>query len=566
MKKHLLTFLAAVGFTAAITTASAQVVFVVQQPGNLAGSYDFTYTDGWGMDMTANQVTGTCALVDDGTAGDSLGCNALVNGAAITGKIAVVYRGDCEFGAKALNAQTAGAIGVIVVNNVSGAPIDMGPGAVGAQVTIPVVMISQADGALLRGAIDAGTLEVFIGTISGLYDNNLSIYQGDIAGANSYTTPLLLTQGAANFQVAPQAWVRNYGNLAQTNVLLSCTITKDGTEVYSETSAAGLSIPASDSALVTLPLFAPASYTNGLYEIEYSISSDATDEYAADNEATTGFYISDDMYTKCRIDPTTNETVTNNGLRPSTGIEFEWCVALQSANAEAVVANGISFSATTSTDAFLTGQGMQLSLYEWSDDISGGTVTFELINPVGQTFYDYNDHTPDVLVRADFENPVALQNNQKYLACVRIFEDSTFLRVDQGINYNTTYDAYPTEVFFPLLSDQWYAGGFGPEYVPGIVLHVSDPNGVAELAPVSVTPFPNPVSDMLNIPIKRKVEGQVQVTVTDAAGRIVMDQGVAMNGADVLRVEAANLANGINLFSLRFADGSTTNFKVMVSR
>lgn len=566
MKKPLLTLLTALGLTAVVNSSIAQVVFVVQQPGNLAGSYDFTYTDGWGMDMTANQVTGTCALVSDGTTGDSLGCNALTNAAQIAGKIAVVYRGTCEFGRKALNAQDAGAIGVIVINNVSGAPIAMGPGAVGAQVTIPVVMISQADGALLRGAIDAGTLQVFIGTISGLYANNLSIYQQDIAGANSYSVPLKLTQGSSNFQVAPQAWVRNYGNQAQTNVRLTCTITKGGNIIYNETSAAGLSIAASDSALVTLPVFAPTSFSNGMYDIAYSVSADATDEYPTDNQASTGLFINDDMYTKCRVDPATKETITNNGLRPSTGTEFEWCIALQSANAGAMVADGISFSATTSNGAYLTGKSMQLSLYEWSDDLSGGTVTFDLLNPVGQTFYDYTDHTPDVLVRADFDNPVALQNNQKYLACVHIFNDSTYLKVDQGINYSTNYDAYPNEVFFPIQSSQWFPGGFGPEYVPSIVLHLSDPNGVAELAPVSVTPYPNPVSDMLNIPIKRKVEGQVQVTVTDAAGRVVMDQGVAMNGADVLRVEAGNLVNGVNLFSLRFADGSTTSFKVMVSR
>ena len=43
------------------------------------------------------------------------GCNPLINN--LTGKIAVIYRNTCEFGAKALNAQNAGAIGVIIIKN-----------------------------------------------------------------------------------------------------------------------------------------------------------------------------------------------------------------------------------------------------------------------------------------------------------------------------------------------------------------------------------------------------------------------------------------------------------------
>ena len=88
------------------------------------GNYDFTWAEpsgGWGcpdLSDPANAITDTLAFVDDGTAGDSLGCNALVNGTDITGKIAVIYRGACEFGTKALNAENAGAVGAIIVNNV----------------------------------------------------------------------------------------------------------------------------------------------------------------------------------------------------------------------------------------------------------------------------------------------------------------------------------------------------------------------------------------------------------------------------------------------------------------
>jgi extracellular elastinolytic metalloproteinase len=70
----------------------------------------------------------------------------------VAGKIALFDRGTCEFGTKALNAQRAGAISVIVANNQGGtAIIPMGPGADGGKVKkISAVMISQNDGAALK--------------------------------------------------------------------------------------------------------------------------------------------------------------------------------------------------------------------------------------------------------------------------------------------------------------------------------------------------------------------------------------------------------------------------------
>nr|WP_275580651.1 S8 family serine peptidase [Herpetosiphon giganteus] len=75
------------------------------------------------------------------------GCTAFAAG-TFTGKIALIQRGDCEFGVKALNAQNAGASYVVIYNNAANGNtlINMGAGAVGAQVTIPVIMIGFTPG------------------------------------------------------------------------------------------------------------------------------------------------------------------------------------------------------------------------------------------------------------------------------------------------------------------------------------------------------------------------------------------------------------------------------------
>ena len=87
------------------------------------------------------------------TNGTPLGCN-LSNGSnpfpagSMSGKIAVISRGTCEFTEKVLNAQNAGASAALVYNSVAnGDNIQaMGPGEVAAQVTIPSWFMRRSDG------------------------------------------------------------------------------------------------------------------------------------------------------------------------------------------------------------------------------------------------------------------------------------------------------------------------------------------------------------------------------------------------------------------------------------
>jgi hypothetical protein len=133
-----------------------------------AATYDFVPGDFGGSNFAAFKQE--IVLVKDvaaaGQPAGSLGCDgatgqaALANAADLKGKIALVDRGSCEFGRKALVAQNAGAVAVIIANNVPGDPAPPGPGADGAQVTIPVIAVSQQTGQALRGSapvVAAGT-------------------------------------------------------------------------------------------------------------------------------------------------------------------------------------------------------------------------------------------------------------------------------------------------------------------------------------------------------------------------------------------------------------------------
>jgi len=79
----------------------------------------------------------------------SNGCTSVDPGAS--GKLAIIDRGTCTFSQKVANAKAAGAIGVLVINNVAGDPTAMGRTA-GFDDDLPAVMIGKNEGAALRAS------------------------------------------------------------------------------------------------------------------------------------------------------------------------------------------------------------------------------------------------------------------------------------------------------------------------------------------------------------------------------------------------------------------------------
>tara|TARA_R100001369_G_scaffold10707_4_gene23848 strand:- start:9104 stop:11734 length:2631 start_codon:yes stop_codon:yes gene_type:complete len=124
--------------------------------GSIAGEYIGVGATFGTRLSTMEPLTGSLALAIDATGDIYDSCQPLINSAAINGNIAILRRGDCEFGFKVLAAENAGAIAVIVVNNVPGSPAGMGPGADGDAVDIPSIMISQALGESLISALENG--------------------------------------------------------------------------------------------------------------------------------------------------------------------------------------------------------------------------------------------------------------------------------------------------------------------------------------------------------------------------------------------------------------------------
>jgi len=101
----------------------------------------------FGPAPTATGVAGALALANDGVAPTSDACTAIPAG-SLTGRVAIVDRGSCDFTVKVQNAQTAGAIAVVIANNLAGGAFS--PGGTNRKIKIPSAMVTQATGATLK--------------------------------------------------------------------------------------------------------------------------------------------------------------------------------------------------------------------------------------------------------------------------------------------------------------------------------------------------------------------------------------------------------------------------------
>jgi len=201
---------------AAIFTTASNLT--VNSPSGVAGVYPCIPNTSFGAAITT-PITGNIVLVNDGvSAPTSLGCSALTNGAALSGKIALIRRGSCTFAVKVKMAQDAGAIAVIMMNNISGPPISMG--GTDTTITIPSIMVSMTDGNLIEAALASGAVNVTLnpsvpGAVSGnivpgaqhinkiAIRNNAGVSEVFVAAADSYYGDANATtyMGANNYGV-----------------------------------------------------------------------------------------------------------------------------------------------------------------------------------------------------------------------------------------------------------------------------------------------------------------------------------------------------------------------------
>ncbi|TXI87269.1 MAG: T9SS type A sorting domain-containing protein [Crocinitomicaceae bacterium] len=577
MKKTLLTLaLAFAGFG-----ANSQVIFSVEEPASIAGGYSLTYaaiTD-WAvpdMTITANAVLDTVKLAEDTSpTADSLMCLGATPG-SLAGKIALLYRGTCNFSVKAKNAQDAGAIAVIIVNNISGEPVGMAGGTEGLNVTIPVVMVSDVTGALIKARLKAGeTVVAFIGNKENYYENDLGTNFSKILTAPAQAIPLEVAQNATEFPVNLGVVVFNYGSVLQTGATVTAEVKYNGTSIYNETSAAINFVAGSateDSVVVTFPPFAPTSYQAGEYAITYTLTPSVTDDYPADNTITTKFVMTDNVYSLAQVDEDGLPAISSGSKPNPQNGNFTTCIHFQNANGSRIGAQGVYFGALkNAADGAITGEEFLIQGFKWNADfVDMNDANFDLsdaiLEELGSGSYTFDGDYQDSTLYQAFDTPFMMEDDQRYLFCVTTTSTTVFLAYDTETKYDQL-DLLNPQPIGPIKNGDTWSIGFEGNPVPamGVKTFLAAEAGIMETNTVQASVFPNPAKDQVNVVING-FNGDAVMTVTDLAGKTVMNQTITINENGQAKVNTASLTNGMYLFNLEMANGTVSKFNVVVNK
>ncbi len=578
MKKLLLSL-------AIVTTgfwANSQVICAGVSPANIVGNYNHTWADPAGGDWSTPDfltpgvfVQDTLMMVDDGTPGtnpqgnpiSAEGCNPLIND--LTGKIAVIYRNTCQFGTKALNAQNAGAVGVIIINRANEV-IGMAGGNDGASVTIPVVMISDVDGAALVAEMQNGPVVMLLGNKVGVYANDIGSTSSDLliapyAGAHS-----AMFDG---FDLAIQMY--NWGSNTQNNITINATIT-DGSAatVYNET----VNVPSMNTGdtvyvvngnPVSFPRFTLSSYPPGEYTLTYTLDMGVTDESDFDNVFSSKFTVNPDIISLANLDAGTSLPKSTSYPKNST-TEYQSCMFYVDSNASQIGVLGVYFTPYSDDTVAvpLAGEEININFYEWNDtwvDLSDPNFTanndwFQNLNLLEFTqYYPASNAENGTSVYAPLQNPIRLVDNQRYLICVQTFNSEIAFGYD-----NLDYDGNQGITLMPIspvfVDDTWYTGGWNGSSASSIGLKASIDASVGTIASIDGKAYPNPATDIVTIDVESK--GSAVLTVTDISGKIVLSQDVALtNGTSDVNI--SSLEAGIYVFNVSFENGESSQFNVV---
>lgn len=158
-------------------------IFTVTAPEVIAGNYA-AGTAGFGPQIGNTPISGQVVeAFSNASSVPSQGCSTISNAAEVAGKIALVDRGDCFFEEKAVNAQAAGAIAVIICN-FENTTIPMGGVGTIQDPNIPTVMLSSASCQVIRQNINDGVMVTLQRNVSdgpaqydGSFDNGIVAHE-----------------------------------------------------------------------------------------------------------------------------------------------------------------------------------------------------------------------------------------------------------------------------------------------------------------------------------------------------------------------------------------------------
>eukprot|EP01012_Entosiphon_sulcatum_P027428 TRINITY_DN33064_c0_g1_i1.p1 TRINITY_DN33064_c0_g1~~TRINITY_DN33064_c0_g1_i1.p1 ORF type:complete len:580 (-),score=67.68 TRINITY_DN33064_c0_g1_i1:16-1755(-) len=548
---------------------------------------------------------------------DTLGC-VQPGTANYTGKWVLIWRGTCQFGEKAKNAQDKGAAGVIIINNVPGAdPIGMAAGTAGGAVTIPVLMVSNPEGAAMWNTLATTPLTISL-CVWGLGNANDLAIVPKSGALTMGATPLNQISGssATAYKQYTGALLANVGTANQTNIKLKSVITFTPTggsaSVVFQDSVTTASFDTIDSIIsITSPNVGTLNpTTTGMYTTTYTVSAALPDDNTADNSVTYNTYITPNMYCKGRTDAAGNPTITN-GLRFGSGTSsFIWG-PLFYVNKGGYRAQSLRYAINDndtskhSLDQITVADKNTISyLLKWVDGSNGGT-TDNIIQATeveikGASIYTFTSADSNnrlfTSIMGDKDGKagiVTLDANSWYWIVVDM-PGPTFLSSDDAYSYftrsfaadrlTTSVNDWSTPYFVGSLSTFTDNGSQNANMllgastaasanvdsvyfpnsdgVPAVALELSpfqvSVNEVANQGMKEFSVYPNPATTSVNVKLNLSEKSdKVEIRIIDAVGRRIITEDYNNLQKETLNISTEKLAAG-NYYVVLIANGSAT--------
>ncbi len=522
--------------------------FVVEAPSAIAGVYDYTTmsadasgTPGiWGPTL-AMDVRGEIVWAYDAT--DSLCCAPVVGD--LTGKLAMIRRGACNFSTKVWNAELAGAAGVIIVNHYDNPDDDsqtlfgMLLGDMMEPVTIPAIFASRLTSEILAGQIDAGV------TVMGAFElRNLTNNVAPFA----YQTPL--DQALA---ITPTVNYFNEDSSATVNPVVTATLIEpDGT--ITELTATAEVPPLADST-ITFTGFTPTQMGNHMVMFTSDLNTDTL---------RSPFEMTDYTYSVDLGNPTTSVSIGNDRF-VAAGNEFHVGSAYYT-GPNGATATHATFAIGNPDTLFTNNPNADLfSLVVYDMDPDGDGILgadypdFEIVGFGGYTMD--GSETPHGLITVPFFDPITMKADGGYAVMVQYLGETAGIGKAPffSIAGATNYPLPSTLIYEPT---SFFTGGWASNNNHVVRLHLagftSTENQALALAKVKV--FPNPTSDVVSLELDLEENSKVvRVVITDLSGKRIAEQKFENVQKQTLQFNVSNFNSGTYLMNTITDEGFSVN-------
>lgn len=543
----------------------AQVVLQINNT-DLAGDYEELgvpvspdLDNGFGPASVGTVSGDLVAIMDDVAANtETDACEPITNGDDVSGNVAVIDRGSCNFVDKVFNAQNVGSIAAIICNdaaidspdgrggiiNMSAPPEFMG------EITIPSIFLTLEFCDMIKAEMANGTVNI---TLTDAFNMRGSTI------AYNRNTPLNQVQPMfATF------WYQNRASAVQTDLQLTCEITDPaGTVTVIDTTLAEVEPSEAGFSWLTSPVTGYTPTMAGEYTARFFNNGDAAGEYVDGvNEETRTFTISEE------------EVFSNDNFDAVPGGVFiagEW--AYGTVFPIANQAEAVSASFALSSPQTIVDQTINVILYELDPNGDGnidedGDFAFggansadvSIDNIVGFESYTVSPNDADnELITVDLVDinsggvPVLDAASVYLLLLEYTGSDTMFVAAtpDDRFAFSTaignddgTFSGVSGSIGRNGSTDWFFQGGFSPPVIrlnTSILINTNLP----QLEDSQVTLMPNPASETVNIALDLSETAEtVQIHLLDIMGRAIQSE-VHNNVQDqVFSMDVSSLASG----------------------